>query len=78
MTEPSPTVANFNKFLWMVKGTYPLILLIDFIKTKEMLIQTKENSNSRRDIAPSKASAGTPVPMASHSAEHSRKVKVEL
>jgi hypothetical protein len=43
----------------MVKGTYPLILLIDFIKTKEMLIQTKDNKSLRSGLSGSKASGDT-------------------
>jgi hypothetical protein len=61
----------------MVKGTYPLILLIDFIKTKEMLIQTKENSTaSMHRSTVSKPSEGMQNHAAAHSAEH-RKWKAE-
>jgi len=31
----------FNQFLWLVKGTYPTIMLVDVLMTKEALIQVK-------------------------------------
>jgi hypothetical protein len=40
ISNPSLIVSNFNTFLWMVKGSYPIILLLDFLKTKDMLIES--------------------------------------
>jgi hypothetical protein len=31
------TLMNFSRFLWLVKGTYPFILLLDMIMTKSMI-----------------------------------------
>ncbi|KAJ3247870.1 hypothetical protein HDU78_002951 [Chytriomyces hyalinus] len=48
---PSPTLSNFNHFLWWVKGTYPLIMLIDILLTKDLLMKSKiarESSNGTR------------------------------
>ncbi|KAJ3096783.1 hypothetical protein HDU96_000646 [Phlyctochytrium bullatum] len=45
-TPLSPTLANFNNFLWLVKGSYPMILLLDILMTKTMLIRTREKSSS--------------------------------
>ncbi|KAI8607454.1 hypothetical protein BC830DRAFT_1158763 [Chytriomyces sp. MP71] len=37
----SPIMAGFNRLIWMVKGTYPSILLLDMLLTKEMLMSYK-------------------------------------
>ncbi|KAJ3170814.1 hypothetical protein HDU87_008698 [Geranomyces variabilis] len=33
-TEPGPALQSFGTFLWMVKGTYPMILLFDIMSTQ--------------------------------------------
>ncbi|KAI8821724.1 uncharacterized protein EV422DRAFT_429647 [Fimicolochytrium jonesii] len=40
---PTPTLAGFNQFLWMIKGTYPIILLFDILTT-QAIIKTTVNS----------------------------------
>ncbi|KAI8622177.1 hypothetical protein BC830DRAFT_1090369 [Chytriomyces sp. MP71] len=32
---PSPRVSNYNTLLWAIKGSYPSILLIDVLVTRE-------------------------------------------
>ncbi|KAI8619595.1 hypothetical protein BC830DRAFT_1103639 [Chytriomyces sp. MP71] len=36
--------SSFNMFVWMVKGTYPAILMLDILLTKEMLILHKTHT----------------------------------
>lgn len=47
---------NFNLMLWMIKGTYPIILLMDLISTKTMLkaaSASARNSQMSTNKAPS-------------------------
>ena len=39
ISKPSAAVVDLNTFVWLVKGTYPLLLLFDIQTTKSMLIQ---------------------------------------
>ncbi|KAI8611663.1 hypothetical protein BC830DRAFT_1140233, partial [Chytriomyces sp. MP71] len=38
ITNPSPRASNYNTLLWAIKGSYPCILLIDVLVTREMLM----------------------------------------
>ncbi|KAJ3105205.1 hypothetical protein HDU97_008359 [Phlyctochytrium planicorne] len=45
LKKPLPkTLDNFHSFLWLVKGTYPMILLLDILMTKSMLIAQRDKS----------------------------------
>ncbi|KAI8849442.1 hypothetical protein BC829DRAFT_391765 [Chytridium lagenaria] len=45
---PSLSLSNFNSFLWLVKGSYPMILLLDILMTKTMLISSRDKSSSHK------------------------------
>ncbi|KAJ3150446.1 hypothetical protein HDU86_006618 [Geranomyces michiganensis] len=45
--EPSPFASSFGMFLWMVKGTYPIIMLFDIMST-----QTAIRGANSRNAAP--------------------------
>ncbi|KAJ3417606.1 hypothetical protein HDV05_000063 [Chytridiales sp. JEL 0842] len=40
---PNPTLKNFNSFLWLLKGGFPIILLLDILMTKSMLIAARSS-----------------------------------
>ncbi|KAI8849441.1 hypothetical protein BC829DRAFT_391759 [Chytridium lagenaria] len=76
------TLANFNSFLWLVKGSFPMILLLDILMTKNMLIASHillhkqtansmlgNNGNSRKKHEDEESGVG------SSSVDHSTQIK---
>ncbi|KAJ3105206.1 hypothetical protein HDU97_008360 [Phlyctochytrium planicorne] len=48
LKKPLPkTLDSFHSFLWLVKGTYPMILLIDILITKSMLVAQREKTSAQ-------------------------------
>ncbi|KAJ3214906.1 hypothetical protein HDU67_001055, partial [Dinochytrium kinnereticum] len=56
---PTPTIINnFNSFLWLVKGSYPMILLLDILMTKSLLISSRDKSSTHKRNPSSRTGAG--------------------
>ncbi|KAJ3332777.1 hypothetical protein HDU76_013104 [Blyttiomyces sp. JEL0837] len=51
ITPQSETVQNINQFNFMVKGAYPLILLLDILMTKSMLIDLRDKASGGSQMA---------------------------
>ncbi|KAJ3110256.1 hypothetical protein HDU96_006759 [Phlyctochytrium bullatum] len=54
-------IAGFNNFLWLVKGAYPTILLLDILMTKNFLIAHRDTLLTQHPDNPSKLSPSAPA-----------------
>ncbi|KAJ3193604.1 hypothetical protein HK101_004538 [Irineochytrium annulatum] len=53
----NPTVRNVNAFIWLVKGAYPAILLLDILLTRSLLQDTRERSSGKQ-VSPAAGGEG--------------------
>lgn len=58
---PDQTAEDFNSLAWIIKGTYPIILLLDLQSTKNMLVQEAETARRKSTFQTSGKSVISPV-----------------
>ncbi|KAJ3135951.1 hypothetical protein HK101_004073, partial [Irineochytrium annulatum] len=54
-------LGTFNSYLWLCKGAYPAILLLDVLMTKSLLIEAKTKSNQNQSTNRSVNGAGSQI-----------------